>query len=78
MAKSQNQQVLEYMIEHGFIDSYRAVNELHVYRLSARIKNLKDAGVPIISVMKSEKTPEGDYKRWSEYSVDKSYDTGRT
>lgn len=70
MAKSQNQQVLDYIAEHGSIDCARAVSDLRVYRLSARIKNLRDAGFPIISVLREKRLEDGSYKRWAEYFMD--------
>ena len=67
MAKSQNQQVLDYIAEHGSIDCARAVADLNVYRLSARIKNLKDAGIPIVSVIRERVLEDGSRKHWAEY-----------
>ena len=70
MPKSQNQKVLDYISDNGSIDCARAVNDLRVYRLSARIKNLRDAGFPIITVMRENRLDDGSYKRWAEYYID--------
>lgn len=72
MAKTQNQKVLNYMLNNGSIDCCRAVRDLGVYRLSARIKDLRNQGVPIATNRKYVKTPDG-YKFWAEYSVEEGY-----
>ena len=45
--RMQNELVLNYMEEHGSITSQEAVRELGVYRLSARIYDLKERGLKI-------------------------------
>ena len=39
------------MVEHGYITTVKAANDLSIYRLSARIYELKGFGIPIITVM---------------------------
>lgn len=61
--KTQNQQILDYIREHGSISSYEAFLHLKILRLSARIFDLKEAGHNItdITVTKDNKS----YKRYS-------------
>lgn len=69
MAISQNEQVKRYIEEHGSIDTYRAMKDLNIFRLSARIKNLKDLGYPIVSTLKERTMKDGTVKRWAEYTI---------
>jgi len=69
MARTQNSKVYDYMKEHGSIDTCRAMYDLGVFRLSARISDLKSLGVPIKTVRKTKQTSEGQ-KTWAEYSLD--------
>ena len=67
--ESQNAQVLAYMQKHGSIDTYRAVTDLNIFRLSARIFNLKEMGVPITGVMHYKTDEHGKRKIWKEYFI---------
>ena len=66
---TQNQKVLEYMKQHGSIDQWRAMNELRIMRLGARIWDLKAAGIPIVTVMRRKVNEDGSSTRWAEYSL---------
>lgn len=66
--KNQTQMVLDYILEHGSIDQWRAMNELHILRLSARIYDLKRQGVPVYAVIRSRKT-DGGTIHWAEYRI---------
>lgn len=44
---TQCEMVLDYMKKHGSITSRDAANDLHLYSLAARIKNLRDMGINI-------------------------------
>ena len=72
MPLSQNEQVKHYIEEHGSIDTYRAMKELNIFRLSARIKNLRDLGYPIVSTLKERTLKDGTVKRWAEYTIKKT------
>ena len=67
---TQEQQVLEYIEKHGSIDAWQAMRELHIMRLASRVHDLKEAGVPIVGVMKTRVAKDGTVKRWKEYSLD--------
>ena len=69
---NQNKRVLNYMMNNGSIDTARAVRDLGVYRLSARIADLKRDGISIVTERKTRKTVDG-YKCWAEYSIEKGY-----
>ena len=49
--QTQNDRVLNYLERHGDIDPMRALTELGVFRLAARVKDLRDAGVSINKTM---------------------------
>lgn len=66
---TQNQKVLEYMKQHGSIDQWRAMNELRIMRLGARIWDLKAAGISIVTVMRRKVNEDGSFTRWAEYSL---------
>lgn len=63
---TQNEQVLQYIERHGSIDPLRALNELGVMRLAARIANLRAMGHNIVTETMRKKTPDG-VKSWAEY-----------
>lgn len=63
---SQTQKVLEYIKTHGSIDGWRAMNELRIMRLAARIADLKAAGVNIKTTIRYS---EDKSTHWAEYSL---------
>ena len=63
---NQTDAVFDYMQAHGSIDPVRAVKDLGIYRLGARIWDLKRLGVNIESEMK--KNPATG-KHWKEYRL---------
>ena len=67
--QKQTQKVLEYIKEHGSIDQWRAMTELRIMRLGARVWDLRAAGVPIVSVTKTKTNEDGTTTRWAEYSL---------
>ena len=67
--KNQTQKVLDYMRQHGSIDQWRAIKDLHVLRLGARIWDLKAAGVPIVTVIRRRINEDGSRSHWAEYRL---------
>lgn len=63
---SQMQKALEYIKTHGSIDGWRAMNELRIMRLAARIADLKAAGVNIKTTIRYS---EDKSTHWAEYSL---------
>lgn len=63
---NQNQMVLDYITDHGSIDPIRALTELGIMRLGARIFELKAQGVPIVGEMRTNPITK---KRWKEYRL---------
>lgn len=78
MALSQNQAVLEYITTNGSIDTYRAVRDLGVYRLSARIKNLRDLGFPVKSVCRKKILDGKVVNHWAEYYLGNDTSSNQT
>ena len=64
--QSQTQRVLEYIKANGSIDGWRAMNELHIMRLAARIADLKAAGIQIKTTIRYS---EDKSSHWAEYSL---------
>ena len=58
--------VFDYMKEHGSIDPLRALNDLGIMRLGARIFDLKAAGVQITGELRINRDTG---KRWKEYRL---------
>lgn len=69
---TQNEQVLDYIKQHGSIDAWRAMRDLRIMRLASRIHDLKELGVPVKSEMKRHISRDGTIKRWKEYSLGKN------
>lgn len=63
--KIQKQQVLEYIKTHGSIDPWRAMNDLHIMRLGARIWDLKADGIPIKTEMRTSSDGRSRYAVYS-------------
>lgn len=63
---SQANDVLAYIETHGSIDPIRAMNDLHIFRLAARIADLRKSGMPIeTKIISTGRT------RWAEYRLAK-------
>ena len=66
---SQNNQVLQYMREHGSITSLEAFTDLSITRLSGRIYDLKQDGHIIKSEMEEYVNKAGEKSRYARYSL---------
>lgn len=66
---NQTQKVLDYMRQHGSIDQWRAMNDLRVLRLGARIWDLKAMGFSIVTVIRRRINEDGTATHWAEYSL---------
>ena len=67
---SQETRLLEYLQTHDAgIKPLEALQELGIYRLSARIKDLRDRGHNIATNMVEVKTAHGDTSRVAEYRL---------
>lgn len=66
---SQTQKVLDYIKTNGSIDGWRAMNELRIMRLAARIADLKAMGIPIAKTMKTRRNEDGSFTTWAEYTI---------
>ena len=67
---TQREQVLKYMQDFGSITPLQAVADLGVYRLGARIYDLKRAGYSISSRMMTAKNRYGKRVRFAEYRLE--------
>lgn len=67
---TQCERVLDYMQRFGSITAAEAVMDLGVYRLSARISDLKDEGYKIKSVRESGKNRLGETTNYARYSLE--------
>ena len=68
---TQNEKVLKYLNEHKNI-TQRKANKLGVYRLSARVLELKRSGYNIRSAAKRVKNSDGTYSTIAEYRMEGS------
>lgn len=64
--KPQDQQILEHLKSGKSLTPIDALREYRVLRLAARIRDLRDDGYPIITVMETDKRTG---KRWARYSM---------
>lgn len=69
MRMTQNQKVLEYMSMYGSITPLEAMRDLGVYRLSARISNLKEDGYSIITDIVAVPNRYGGKSRVASYRL---------
>ena len=66
----QQHQVLEYIEQFGSITPLDALEDLGIYRLSARIKDLRELGYPIVTTMEYY-FENGIFKKYARYSIKK-------
>ena len=69
---SQNQMVLDHLHKHNSITGWDAIGMYHITRLAARIKDLKESGYNIITVMQY-----ADSRRWAKYVLMKGKKNGK-
>ena len=66
--------IIEYLEEFGSITPLEAIRDIGCYRLSARISDIKDMGIPIKTEMVNVKNRRGKYSRIARYSLAVSTD----
>lgn len=66
---TQCEKILEYMRERGHITAWDAVYNLGIFRLSARIADLKADGYKIKSETVRKKDGRGEWKNYASYSL---------
>lgn len=64
---TQNDQILNYMKQHGSITVMEGFMELDITKVPTRISEMIMAGVKIDKVMMSCKKPDGTVKRYMRY-----------
>lgn len=69
MARTQTEQLLDYLIQVGSITTYEAFMELGITRLSARIWELKAAGWTISRECLTGKNRFGKTVKWYRYTL---------
>lgn len=67
---TQNERVLDFMMEHGGITQMEALNEIGVMRLASRISDLKKKGYPIKSEVLTLKNRYGEPCYVKRYSLE--------
>ena len=65
---TQSEKVLDYIKTHGSIDQWRAMADLHILRLSARVYDLRKLGFDIIGIIRTKRTDDG-FIHWMEYTI---------
>ena len=69
MKKTQEQKVLKYLETHRGITQAQAIDKLGIYRLSARIYRLREAGYQIITNRKDVTNRFGETCHIAEYRL---------
>lgn len=67
---TQCERVLDYMRRFGSITSAEAMMDLGVYRLAARVSDLRDSGHNIKAVTESGKNRFGEKTSYKRYSLE--------
>lgn len=65
--ESQERQILEYLESGRSITPIDALNLFGCFRLSARIKDLRNRGFDIVTSMETKEMPDGTKKRYARY-----------
>ena len=71
MATTQCDRILRHMKDFGSITAMEAMQEYGVYRLAARIADLKAQGIAIVSEMVTGKNKYGEATHYSVYRLAK-------
>ena len=66
---TQKERVLKYMQDFGSITQAQAFTDLGVFRLAARIADMRRLGIPIKSEQKAGKNRYGETVYFAEYSL---------
>ena len=75
---SQETRVYAYIQKYGFITRQSAMLDLGVANLPARIHNLRNDGVDIITVMVEAKNRFGEKCKYAEYHINKEGEHSRS
>jgi biotin synthase-like enzyme len=65
----QADRVFDYIKEHGSITQMDASNELGVYCLPERIRDLRKAGIAVKSTLETSKNRWGEVCRYARYTL---------
>ena len=65
----QADRVLDYIREHGSITQMDASNDLGVFCLPERIRDLRKAGIAVKSTLETSKNRWGDTCRYARYTL---------
>ena len=65
----QADRVLEYIKTHGSITQMDAPNELGIYCLPERIRDLRNAGIPVKRELETNKNRWGEVCRYARYTL---------
>lgn len=68
---TQTEKILDYMERHGSITPLEAMTELGVMRLGARIWDIKESGIKIITETVTGKNRDGETTRFARYRLEK-------
>ena len=69
MSQSQCQMLLEYLNTYSGINPLEALRDLGIYRLSGRIKDLRNLGYDIVTTMEESTSRFGKKVRFARYSI---------
>lgn len=67
---NQCRRIVDYVSEHGSITAQEAMNELGIFRLAARVSDLKDYGFKVSREMIKVKNRFGEDCHVARYKVD--------
>lgn len=67
--RTQTDELYDYLKVHGSITPTKALFELGIYRLSARVSDLRRRGVPIITERESIKARNGRMVSFARYEL---------
>lgn len=67
---TQAERIMDYLREHGSINPKQAMEELGIMRLGARIFDLKEQGVPIVTERVTGKNRHGETTSFASYKLE--------
>ena len=66
---TQNERIVDYLKKHGSITQAEAMNRLGVFRLAARVADIRRSGVNVIRETEESRNRYGEKVRYARYRL---------
>ena len=67
---TQTEKIVEYINRYGSITTMEAFTELDITRLSSRVFDLRQQGVPVVGTVETRTNKLGEKKHYKRYTIE--------